>query len=187
MSTETKKKDDYGTSATVGTPNVSFLIKTHLSRSKKALRQPIDIDAPFALMRNPFTGDFSFYVDNRDIMPKEELKRIYPFAHSEWLAENFNTYFNESAEGKTDEELQQHTFAYPLGDASPGIVLYRESPDKVVIKPKSTENSVVRVSAEDLGKSIGALVRKTIATLQVDFGNSERVKNLRTKLSEFQL
>ncbi len=167
-------------------PKISISFKIEDGIEKIVHNETADIDSAFAFLREPFVGRFYFCVDGEDIMPKIALRRSFPFAYVEWLAKNHGTYMNESKSGKTEEELNRHTFAYGLGDASPRIMMWRYW-NTEIISPRDSKIKIVY--AKHLSDEIKRISQSTLETLEKNprFRGSERVAGLREQAASLEL
>ncbi|MFH1586071.1 MAG: hypothetical protein ABIB79_04845 [archaeon] len=174
---KTGKEDyvDVGWEKVINELNISYKISSKIEEIVN--RRSIDLDTVGVLLQEPFTGDFSLYINGENIMPKG-LRKMYPFAYIEWLINNYNTYMNESIDGKTNDEINSHLFAYGLGDASPKILLYRDGCDEIIKPTLSKSNQRIRVEVKRFSNSLDRVSQYFLAILDRNpmFRQSNRLK-----------
>lgn len=168
--------------------HIDIRFETDCSIDDIANEEKVDLDGFNALVKDPFTGKFYFYVDKRDIMPEEPLRRMYPFAYVEWLIGNYNTYMNESAERKRKKRLNPHILAYGMGDASPKIILYRKGSVEVVKSLLDAEKEA-NVDAAEFSRAVERVSQDALNILDRNprFRESSRFKSLKELMQKHYL
>lgn len=168
--------------------HIDIRFETDCSIDDIANEEKVDLDGFDALVMAPFTGRFYFYINGRDIMPEESLRRMYPFAYVGWLIENYNTYMNESAEGKRKKGINPHILAYGMGDASPKIILYRKGPVEVV-KPLLDAEKEANVDAAEFSRVVEIVSQEALDILDKNKRSREssRFKSLKELMQKHYL